>query len=119
MWQRRHLSLVAEHLLDLKTQGYLGRLLDLEEVAKECTRELDDSSLETWTHTIPFPVFVLLYSSGNLMPIFFQDGFNFLLQICFLTRGPTQPISRLTRLYLDFFCDFCYIHIVKYTRIPE
>ena len=62
MWQRRQLSLVGEHLLDLKTRGYLGRLLDLKEVAKESTRELDDSSLEAYTdtHTIPFPVFVLL-----------------------------------------------------------
>lgn len=51
MWQRRQLSLVGEHLLDLKTRGYLGRLLDLKEVAKESTRELDDSSLEAYTDT--------------------------------------------------------------------
>lgn len=88
MWQRRQLSLVGEHLLDLKTRGYLGRLLDLKEVAKESTRELDDSSLEAYTdtHTIPFPVFVLLYSSGDLVPIFFQDGINFLLQNIFFNQ---------------------------------
>lgn len=94
MWQRRQLSLVGEHRLDLKTQGYLYRFLDLEKVAKESTRELDDSSLKVYTDThdrlwsMPC-VRGLLYSSGDLVPFFFffsQDGFNFLLQNIFFNK---------------------------------
>ena len=91
MWQRRQLSLVGDHLLDLKTRGYLSRLLDLDKTAKESTRELDDSSLEIYTAThdrlwsLPC-VRELLYSSGDLVPILFQDGFNFLLQNIFFNQ---------------------------------
>ena len=91
MWQRRQLSLVSEHLLDLKIRGYLSTLLDLEEVAKESARELDDTSLKVYTDThdrlwsIPC-VRGLLYSSGNLVPICFQDGYNFLLQNIFFNQ---------------------------------
>lgn len=92
MWQRRQLSLVGEHPLDLKTQGYLCRLLDLEKVAKESTRELDDSSLKVYTDTHDrlwsMPWFAGCYTlPGIWCPFFFfQDGFNFLLQNIFFNQ---------------------------------
>ena len=91
MWQRWQLSPVGEHPADLKTRIYLCRHLDLEEIAKESTRELDVSSLVIYTdthETLVHSVFAGCYTLQGIWCLFFffQDGFNFLLQKIFFDQ---------------------------------